>query len=113
MLLMKVIYVVTLCMTIEGNSLMEVLVEKDSAALFVKNILAEFNSQDSTHEVALLRLHEKEKQTVDDICERLMSEMPKENIVMTPNLLEKTQTRDTKKASVIIIVSDIYDHVSL
>lgn len=110
---MKVIFVICIFRYTIGNLLLEVN-RSDKAILVVKNILVELNSQTSaTHDVALLQLYVNEKQRVEDICRSLATAVPKENLVTTPNLLDKSKNRDMRRAAVIIMVSDVHDFVSL
>ena len=81
----------------------------------VRKLIVEMNFKDSTtRDVVFLKfmVNEKSQQKLDDIIESVIKLVPKNNIVTTPKLREVTRNERTRKAAMIIIVSDSSDGVS-
>jgi hydroxymethylpyrimidine/phosphomethylpyrimidine kinase len=112
MLRFKVFLLVLVCDVIIAHQLLEVKTGNDEVSSFVTSILEDLNyCETGTHDVALLRigLNSKRKNIADNTYETFIRSIPKENLVITPNLKEN---RKMKKASVIIIVSEAFNQVS-
>lgn len=116
MFLVKIFSVVLICglvqCQLEGNHE----TNHEKASSYVRKVLEDFNRKSSaTHDVVLLRLsvYKRLERQVDEIYESMIHAIPKENPVMMPRLSDMSKTKDTRKAAVIIIVSDVDDTVSL
>ena len=80
-------------------------------ALFIRDFLLNYNFQEqNTHDVVFLRL---EKKSSNGFLDEIIQKIPKENPVMIIDLLKINECPSTRKGSLVIITSDVYNQVSL
>lgn len=79
---------------------------------FIRDFLINYNFQESiTHDVVFLRL---ENQTSTQFLNQLIRELPKDNPVTIIDLMKNDENfPKTRQGSLVIIISDVYDQVSL
>lgn len=81
----------------------------EEIALLTRRLVEEMNSKDlETHDVVLLTIleNEKSRRRLDDLMRSMIEALPKENVVTTPKLNKVIRNERTRKAKLVIIMSD-------
>ena len=84
---------------------------ENKLSLFIRDFLLNYNLQEPIiHDVVFLRV---ENKTSSDFFDQIIQEIPKDNPVMIFDLIKNKECLQTRKRSLVIIISDVYKQVSL
>lgn len=110
-----IIFILGISAIVSGN-LLEIKSEKSEIALWIHDLIQNLNNKNSNiNDVAVLKLvgNLESTKSVEKLFGDIISEIPKENIVLMPTLNEIWSDSKLRKTAVIIIISDVSHPVSL